>query len=444
MENKHLPSSAPDSDSPVTYREVDQYMREINAEVSPKLREAVKEIDDDDAREIVDYFFGPRYDQPKGRPLLARLAFEVVADLRRKANPQTAGLRMLDPKIGLNFLVSLRLLDGASILHDDILDHNQMRDGQESVVKKFGYERALVAGEIARELAYKIFSRAVDDQEKTYDEQISRKSDVQIKDSGRTFIVGQASNGRPIKRNVDIQRKVTDIYNDIWFKGNVGQLLDMEAFNKNKTVSMKDYLKRLYLLTGQFFERVMILGAYDAGIDQTKMSKELEILGNYGKYYGIAAQLRNDLLDFVPEGGFKDKTAADRKFSYQDFTEGKQTMPIILAKEKCPDSEWQFIHSRIGDKKLSNHDKQAINEILVKRGIIRECGKKIFELSKMAINEINKLKIKSRKKEMLIVWALVLSNLVKKSFAGEKVDQELKLDSLEQLEKYFKQKPTLS
>lgn len=198
--------------------------------------------------------------------------------------------------------------------------------------------------------------------------------------------------------------------------------------------------KRLYLLTGQFHEKVMLLGAYAAGIDDEGEGKEiLEALGNYGKYYGIAAQLRNDLLDFVPEGGFNKGTAADREFDYKDFIEGKQTMPIILAEKKCSPEEWEFIHQRIGQKDLSNEDKQKINEILVNHGIIKDCERRIFELSKLAIKELDKIPIESRKKEMLRVWALAESNLIKRSFAGEKPAEDVRLDSLEELENYFSQ-----
>ncbi len=425
---------------PVTYKEVDRYMREIGVEVSPLLRKAVSIIEDQDSREMADYFFEPRYDQPKGRPLLARLSFETVADLMKQSEPSLQNSPALDPSIIRNLLAAIRIMDGASILHDDILDHNQTRDGRPSVVAKFGYERALIAGEITRELAYKIFSQAIEDQERVYDGLAKEsKSPPAVSESGRSVFLSQPDSGVVIKRDVDIQRKVTDLFNDIWYKGCEGQEFDMQGFGKEKSPTLEDYERRLYLLTGQFFERVMLLGAYAAGIDDEGEGKQyLEALGNYGKYYGIAAQLRNDLLDFVPEGGFKKGTAADRKFSYQDFTEGKQTMPVILAKEKCSPEEWEFIHERIGQKDLSNEDKQKINEILVNHGIIKDCERRIFELSKTAISELDKIPVDSRKKEMLRVWALALSNMIKKSFAGEKVDTEIKLDSLGELENYFR------
>lgn len=441
MNREVLENPEAGAESPVTYREVDSYMKEIGREVSPLLRGAVSTIEDPDSRTIVDYFFEPRYDQPKARPLLARLSFETVADLMKSAESGLEGSPALDPSVTRNLLVAIRIMDGASILHDDILDHNPTRDGKPSVVEKYGYERALIAGEITRELAYIIFSQAIEDQEQVYDELVRQSGGTaKVAEGGRSFVVSQPDSEVAIRRSVDIQRRVTDLFNDIWYKGCVGQLLDMEGFGKEKTPTAEEYERRLYLLTGQFFEKVMLLGAYAAGIDDEGDGREfLEALGNYGKYYGIASQLRNDLLDFAPEGSFRGGTAADRQFDYQDFTEGRQTMPIILAHEKCSPEEWEFIYQKIGQKDLSNEDKQKINEILVNRGIIKDCERRIFELSKMAIGELDRIPIHSRKKEMLRVWALALNNMVKKSFAGEEVDQDLRLDSLEDLERFFSQ-----
>lgn len=426
---------------PVTYKETMEYLRKINKVIAPLLRQAVSSVDDPGSREMIDYFFEPRYEKPKGRVLLALLAFETVADLMKELEPALEGAPSLDPSIINNLLVAIRLLDGTSVLHDDIIDHDQTRDGRESLYKKYGHEKAMMAGEKAHELANIYFLRAIQDQERSYDQQIGESNTARVADAGRSVYFDIPDTDATIKRNTDIHSKVIHIFNSIWDEGYSGQRQDYDNFGKDSSPTLDDYEQRLYLLTGQFHEKVMLLGAYAAGIeDEGEVGEILNALGNYGKYYGIAAQLRNDLLDFVPEGGFNNSTAADRNFKYQDFVEGKQTMPIILAKEKCSPEEYEYIFEKLGRKDITDEEKKRINEILVSHDIFKDCERRIFELSKLAISELDKIPGNSRKKDMLRVCALIESNMIKRSFAGEDTAKDVKLDSLSQLEEYF-QKP---
>ncbi len=453
MNNERLGNPEFQAEMPVTYKETMNYMKEINREISPLLRDAVASIDDQGSREMVNYFFEPRYNKPKGRPLLTRLSFELTADLMQQAEPSLENSPALDPKMINNLLVAIRLLDGTSILHDDILDHDETRDSsekepeRESVWKKYkketdlGVEKAMIAGEKSHELANIFFRQAIDDQERIYVGLARQSDNAQIypMENRIVTVLNQPDSEAKIKMDTAIHKKVIAIWDSIWDQGYSGQRQDYEEFGRDTTPTIEVYEQRMYLLTGQFHEKVMLLGAYAAGLDDEGEGREiLEALGSYGKYYGVAAQLRNDLLDFVPEGGFNQGTAADRKFKYQDFVEGKQTMPLILAREKCSPEDWEYIHSKLGKKDITIEEKQRINEILVSYNIFKDCERRIFELSKMAIAELDKIPGGSRKKEMLKTCALIESNMIKRSFAGEDTNaQDIKLDSLEDLEKYF-------
>lgn len=432
-------------EKPVTKNEVEEYRKQIGEEISPLLRQAVSTIKDTDnqgLREMVDYFFEPRYEDGKGRPLLARLSFETVADLMKQAEPSLENSSTLDPKIINNLLVAIRLLDGASIILDDIYDHDETRDDQESVWKKYNSpEKAGMAGEAAHELANQVFRQAIDDQEKVYDGLIDRSQDApEVFNSGHIQVYSQPDSEVKVKRDIDIQKKMIGIWDKIWEDGYRGQRHDYDDFGKDASPSFEDYEQRLYLLTGQFHERVMLLGAYAAGLDDEGEGKEiLEALGDYGKYYGTLVQLRNDLVDFLPkEEANKGTVAGNKSFKFQDFIEGRQTMPIILAHEKCSPEDWEYIHERIGQKNLTDEEKKKINKILVDRGIFKDCLKRIFELSKMTMAELDKIPGQSRKKEMLQVWAMAGNNYIKKRFADEGIPHDVKL-TREDLEKLFSQ-----
>lgn len=422
----------------VGYKEVVECMRSTNKAIEPLLREAVSSVDDESSRKKINYFFEPRYNKPKVRPLVTRLAFDVASEFLVSHDPSLKDSSLVKFDVIKKLCTAIRLMDGATLIHDDALDHTAQRDGQPSIYKKWGYEPALISGEVLRELSNKFFSQAIEDQEAACDKLVSSGFKYPTKKtiSPRTMIFkSPQKNGADLERSVDIQRKVFDLFNNIWFKIYIGQLFDNEEFSKEKQPTREQNERRLYYLTGAFMERSMTLGTFWSGLREEDGKQIFEKLASYGKYYGMATQLRNDLYDFAPSEGFGEGTALARGLSYDDFKDGKQTLPVILAREMCSTEEWALIFQKLGND-ISDEEKLKINEILANRGIIKIVQKQIFEYSKKAIQALEEIPFNCRQKEMLRTWALAVNSSINVNFAGGR-PSNIKLDSLKDMENFF-------
>ncbi len=426
---------------PITNSNVIEYMRDTNRRILPLLRQAVISISDPDSREIIEYFLKPRYDKAKVRPLLTRLAFDLSADIVSYGHPEYRVLPVFAFSVIANLCVAIRLMDAATLIQDDVLDHTPERDGQKSVYKKYGAEKALIAGNITRELANQVFSMAIDDQEQSYDqllEQLRKDGEVRKTFKGTRGMVFKSADGEiGVHRDINIHKDMMQIFNDIWHLIYIGQLLDNEKFNKGKFPTIKLNEQRTYLLTGSFIERVLQLGALWAGLNRKSDRAFLEVLSRYGRFYGMGLQILNDLLDFAPKEKSTQGSAVARDFAYDDFKEGKQTLPIMLARNLCTPDEWEFIRQRLG-KNISREEKLTINRILLARGIIKEVQRQIFEYSKRAIAEIDVIQFKSRSRDMLRVLAMGLNRSVNTDFGLYGPSNEWIIpDSLDKIAEYF-------
>ncbi len=84
--------------------------------------------------------------------------------------------------------------------------------------------------------------------------------------------------------------------------------------------------KRIYEMNAFYFEKLATMGAIAAG--ETEESK-ICALSNFGKDYGMALQIVNDIADFIPpriNSGTTEKTSND---AYNDIKNGKMTYPLI-------------------------------------------------------------------------------------------------------------------
>ncbi len=434
------PTKESTPEKPVSYGEVSKYMRETGKIVNPLVHEAVNSIEDSTSREIIDYFFQPRYEASKTRPLVARLTFELTSDVLESFEPKIAESPITQFETVKKLGAAVRLLDGATFMHDDFLDHTPTRDGQPSVYAKYGAERTLIVGEVLRGLASQTLSQAIEDQEAAYDQLLASAPDSEKKAkmdvSSRIVDVEFGSESLVVRRNVDIQRRVTDIFDDIWHKVYIGQRLDHDDFGKDKQPTREENERRIYYLTGAFFEHVSLLGGLFAGLTEEQGQQILDKISEYGKYYGMAVQARNDLMDFAPLESFGEGSRKMKQFNFDDFKEGKQTLPLILAREACTSEEWDSIYQKLGQE-ISDEEKLEINRVLARRGVIKECQRHIFELSKRAIAAVEAVPIQSRRKDMLRVWALALNNTINANFDKPGNEKRVKLDDIQSVEGYF-------
>jgi len=115
-------------------------------ELDRKLKDLYKEIEGDEIKAIIEYFF-----KSSGKYLRPSLAF-------LSAGAVSNGARIDKEKL-IQLGMSLELLHSASLIHDDIIDEDLMRRGQKTVNNVFGNKIAVLAGDIFHAYSYALLSK---------------------------------------------------------------------------------------------------------------------------------------------------------------------------------------------------------------------------------------------------------------------------------------------
>jgi octaprenyl-diphosphate synthase len=176
----------------------------------------------------------------------------------------------------VDIATALELIHTATLLHDDIIDRAETRRGKESAYKKFGLKNTLVTGDFLFIKAFEFAGR--------FEETV-------------------------VEWTADACALLTE-----------GETLQ-GYFNRNRDVTLDDYLEIVRRKTASLFETGAKLGAYLAGANSTAV----EETQRYGLNMGIAFQIVDDILDIVGHVELLGKPTG------MDLRDGNPSLPIILA-----------------------------------------------------------------------------------------------------------------
>jgi len=196
------------------------------------------------------------------RPGIALLAYKAVNG------------KEMDKFIGI--AASFELIHSASLIHDDINDAGEIRRGKVAAYKKFGVQKALVAGDF-------LFVRS--------------------------FRLGGAWD-----------KRVVEIISDACTATAESEMLQ-SAHDFDVKTSRKVYIKVIEGKTAKPIEAAALVGAYLGKATE----EQARALGDYGLNLGLAFQIIDDVLDI--DGNEKELG----KPKGIDLTDGKSTLPLILA-----------------------------------------------------------------------------------------------------------------
>ena len=116
----------------------------------------------------------------------------------------------------------------------------------------------------------------------------------------------------------------------------------------------------------------------------------------YGQNLGTAFQLVDDALDYDASPEELGKNLGD------DLAEGKPTLPLIYAMEKCTESERQMIRSAVEEGGLDHLDE--IHAVIESTGALEYTAKRAQEAADIAIDALSNIP-DSEYKEALITIA---------------------------------------
>ena len=231
--------------------------------------------------------------------------------------------------------IMIELIHTATLLHDDVVDDSNNRRGSKTVHQHFGNQSAILVGDFLYSRAFQVM--------------------VQI---------GQ----------MRVMEIMADATNTI-AEGEVLQLINCG----NPDITEKQYLDVIYRKTGKLFEAGATIGAVLG--NQSKLIESS--LTEYGRNLGIAFQVIDDVLDYSSSFETIGKDVGD------DLAEGKPTLPLIYALERCEPKEQIIIRQAIQSKNTQNIDQ--IIEYIKSSGALALSTEKAKSLSDQAIESLEPL-----------------------------------------------------
>lgn len=258
------------------------------------------------------------------RPLMVIKSCEMFNGSRLKALPAAAAVELIH-----NF----------SLVHDDIMDNDEIRHNIETVHRKYGLPLAILAGDTLFSMAFHVISYQ------------------------------GMKNKIPYENIVQMISKLSYACVQVC----EGQALDV-SFSKNKEFPTEiEYIDMINKKTAALFQASCALGALSSGAK----NKDVKNMDNFGKNIGIAFQLIDDLIGIIGDPKFTGKAVGN------DLREGKKTYPILLALNTANESDRQTILDVFGKRTSSEKIKNAV-KIISALQIEDKVRKKAISHMKMA------------------------------------------------------------
>jgi octaprenyl-diphosphate synthase len=199
----------------------------------------------------------------------------------------------------------IEFIHTATLLHDDVVDESDLRRGQQSAHAVWGNAASVLVGDF-------LYSRSFQ------------------------MMVGLDS-----MRVMEVLAHTTNTIAE----GEVQQLLNMG----DPEVNQQRYMQVIENKTAKLFEAACRLAAI---ISDQPFENE-QALAMYGSRLGSAFQIADDVLDYNGEADTMGKNAGE------DLAEGKPTLPLILARERCNEKERELL-----DKAIRNGGADDLNPVL--------------------------------------------------------------------------------
>ena len=184
-----------------------------------------------------------------------------------------------EPENALYPAAAVELIHNYSLVHDDIMDMDELRRGKPTVHKLWGINMAILAGDLLFSKAFEAVARAEVPPEKK-------------------------------ARILDVLVRTSNLLCE-------GQALDIE-FETHKEVTVDEYLRMISGKTGALFQGSAEIGA----IIGTEDEEYIQALSKWGMNVGIAFQIWDDVLDLIADEGKLGKPVGS------DVRKGKKTLIV--------------------------------------------------------------------------------------------------------------------
>ncbi len=223
----------------------------------------------------------------------------------------------------------VEIIHTATLVHDDIIDEAQTRRGRPAANTQWGNSKCVLAGDWLYMQAFKI---AV-----------------------------QERNFRILDTLIELTQQMVE-----------GELLQMEKLGK--LISLEEHFDLIFRKTACLFSVCMRLG----GILGGATAEQEEKLAQYGRDLGMAFQIVDDVLDLTASQSVLGKPVAS------DLREGKVTMAVIHALERCTALERKMIETVLQERCFDGVSHGQILEVLNRYGSVEGATERAMQYADSA------------------------------------------------------------
>ena len=236
----------------------------------------------------------------------------------------------------INSAAAVELLHNASLVHDDIVDLASMRRGQKTANVIWGDHASVLAGDF-------LLSKSL-------------------------WLVNKVNNFKVMDT---VTNAASELAN--------GQILDMSLSKSPSSFNLNLYYKMISLKTASLLSSCSEVGAIIANADSGKIRK----MKNFGFNLGMCFQIVDDLLDFT---GSSDDLG---KKPLQDLSNGKITLPLIIALEKARKKDFSKATLILNNSKFDSKNIDFLYNLILKEGAIEDSRKVLNKFTNKALNNIS-------------------------------------------------------
>ncbi len=256
------------------------------------------------------------------RPILVLLVGENLGASRKNLMPAA---------------LAIEIMHTFTLVHDDIMDNDTIRRGQQTVHVKWNVNTAILTGDALMALAFRVLM--------------------------------QTKSERLDQIGTHFSQAMLEICD--------GQAFDL-AYEKYEEIDLTDYLNMIARKTGRLLGLACQLAAIIAGASP----KVVNNLYLFGLELGQAFQIQDDLLELTADQAEMGKSLGS------DLTAGKKTFPIIMALNELPADQRADLLSFL---KANAGNRRAIVQQLTKRSSIQQTEAMIARFLKNARERLHNM-----------------------------------------------------
>ena len=279
------------------------------------------------------------------RPVLMLMGYNLYREDVDTILPQAAGLETYH---------------NHTLLHDDVMDHADMRRGKPTVHNVWDENTAILSGDAMLILAYRLMAQCP----------------------------------------ADKLPQVLGIFTETTMEICEGQQWDME-FEKRMDVKVDEYVEMIRLKTSVLLAAALKIGACLAGAPEEDARK----LYNFGMKMGLAFQLQDDWLDVYGDPKVFGKNIGG------DILCNKKTYMLITALQQADDAQRAELESWLSATNCEPAEKiAAVTRLYNKVGVGERCMERVEAYYNEGLAVLDSVALPAERKQVLKEFACSLMN----------------------------------